>query len=56
MNVPRSIAVVVSSRLATLYELDTIYGIKDCFDLLEIAQVDSHNEAVASAPRTAGAR
>jgi hypothetical protein len=45
--VSRSIAVVVSRRLATLHELQTIYGLADLHDLLEIILVDSHNERVA---------
>jgi len=35
---------VISSGKATLHELQTIYGIKDLYDLLEVLAVDSHNE------------
>lgn len=34
---------VVSTKLATLHECKTIYGIEDCYDMLEIARVDIHN-------------
>jgi hypothetical protein len=40
---PLSIATVVSSKLATLTELDTVYGTQDLWDLLEINAVDNHN-------------
>lgn len=42
-NVPQSIGVVVSSNRATLHELQTVYGTKDLYDLLEIIAVDLHN-------------
>jgi len=29
--------------LATLHELDTVYGIEDAYNLLEIIQVDDYN-------------
>ena len=29
---------------ATLYELQTVYGAEDAYDLLEIILVDNHNE------------
>ena len=47
MNVPRVIAAVVSSRLATLVELDTVLGAEDLYMLLEILTVDAHNQRVA---------
>lgn len=37
---------VVSRRLATLHELDTVYGCEDMWDLIEIAIVDGYNESV----------
>ncbi|KVP59464.1 transcription elongation factor GreA [Burkholderia ubonensis] len=46
-NVPRSIGAVISRRLATLHELQTVYGQDDLHDLLEIIIVDSYNERVA---------
>lgn len=50
-NVPISIAVVVASRLATMHELETIYGIEDLEDFLEILRVDAHNRRILSRPR-----
>ena len=45
-NVPRLIGAVVSTGKATLHELDTVYSIEDCFDLLEISAIDSHNRRI----------
>lgn len=45
-NVPSTIATVVSSKLATLYELDTFYGTEDLWRLLEINTVESYNQMV----------
>jgi hypothetical protein len=39
---------VVSSRLATLLELQTLYGVRDLYDLAEVVTVDAHNHRVAS--------
>ena len=33
----------VATRLATLHELQTVYGLEDVYDMLEIAIVDAHN-------------
>jgi hypothetical protein len=41
---------VISRRLATLLELQTVYGLKDLYDMVEIIVVDSHNERVAARP------
>ena len=38
---------VVSSGLATLHELQTVYGVEDCYNLAEIVSVDNHNRAQA---------
>lgn len=48
-NVPRVIGTLVSARLATLHELQTVYGIKDAYDMLEVLSVDMHNERVLRA-------
>ncbi|KNA29492.1 transglycosylase [Pantoea ananatis] len=45
-NVPSTIATVVSSKLATLYELDTFYGTEDLWRLLEINTVENYNQMV----------
>lgn len=42
-NVPQSVGVVVSSGLATLHELQTVYGVEDLYNLLEIVAIDLHN-------------
>ena len=39
------IGVVVSSKLATLYELQTIYSYEDMLDLYEVYLVNNYNEA-----------
>jgi hypothetical protein len=48
VNVPLTISAVVASpmRLATLHELQTVYGARDLFDFLEIMSVQRHNEAL----------
>ena len=45
---PRTIGAVVSSRLATLVELDTVLGAEDLYDLLEITAIDAYNKNLAS--------
>lgn len=47
---PPVIACVVSSRLATLHELDTVYGVKDLYDLWEITLIDNFNHVLAQQP------
>jgi len=34
--------------MATLSELDTVYGAEDLYDMLEIISVDAHNNRVAN--------
>jgi hypothetical protein len=34
---------VISSRLARLEELQTVYGTRDLYDFLEIVMVDAYN-------------
>lgn len=43
MNVSQQIGMVVSSRLATLHELDTVYGTEDLYTFLEVIAVDAFN-------------
>jgi hypothetical protein len=45
-NTPGIIAALVSSRLATLNELQTVLGPYDAYRLLEIHMIDQHNTAV----------
>jgi hypothetical protein len=42
-NIPPSIAIVISAEMATLHELDTVYGVEDLYDMLEIITVDGEN-------------
>ena len=46
MNVPLTISAVVTNplRLATLHELQTVYGSEDLFNFLELISVHQHNE------------
>ena len=48
MNLSRLIGVVVSSRLATLYELETVYGAEDLHLFLEVIAVDANNRNLAA--------
>lgn len=40
------IGVVISKRLATLIDLQTIYSLDDLYDLCEIALVNNYNESL----------
>jgi hypothetical protein len=42
------IGVIITRRLATLYELQAVYSIDDAVDLYEIAAVNNYNEWRAS--------
>ena len=42
-----SVGFVVSQKLATMHDLDTVYGVEDMYDLLEIAIVDNYNKAIS---------
>lgn len=52
MNVPRISGAVISMRMATMYELETVYGLEDAYNLVEIAVVDAHNRKLLNPPRT----
>jgi hypothetical protein len=43
---PRAMAYVISRGMATLIELQTVYGSEDFYNLLEIAAVDVHNRNI----------
>ena len=45
-NVPHVIGTLLAKRLCTLHELDTVYGCKDAYDMLEVAMVDDYNAAL----------
>ena len=46
-NVPATIHAVISAGRATLHELDTVYGARDLYDMLEMIKVDAYNERLA---------
>jgi hypothetical protein len=46
-NVPMTIGLALSAKMATLNELQTVYGLEDVYDMLEIASVDAHNQNLA---------
>lgn len=37
---------IVSSGKATLAELQTVYGLEDLYDLIEVVNVDAYNQRV----------
>lgn len=45
-NIPRVIGIVMSSDKAKLHELDTVYSVEDVYDMLEVIQIDAHNQAL----------
>jgi len=46
--VPDLIGTAVSSKLATLNELQTVYGVLDLYDLIDILTVDNYNRILAN--------
>jgi hypothetical protein len=42
-NVSKIIGILISRRLATLHELETVYGVEDAHNMLEIVLVDDAN-------------
>jgi hypothetical protein len=42
-NIEPLTGAIVSLKLATLHECQTVYGMEDAYDLLEIATVDAKN-------------
>jgi hypothetical protein len=47
-TVPGMLGVIITRRLATLHELQTVYSIDDAVELYEIAAVNNYNEWRAS--------
>ena len=41
---PPTLAVLISHKMATLHELQTVYGLEDVYDMLEVVMVDAYNE------------
>jgi hypothetical protein len=46
-NVPRLVGTLISAKLATLHELQTVYGVADAYNMLEVLKVDLHNQRVS---------
>lgn len=44
VNVPVPIAVLITNKMATYHELDSVYSIEDEWNMLEILQVSRYNE------------
>ena len=42
-NVPQTIGAVLSSRMATMVELETVLGLEDLYNMLEVIAVDAFN-------------
>lgn len=53
MNVAPTVAAVITHplRLATLHELQTVYGVQDLYDFLEVMKVDEFNQRLAAKHR-----
>lgn len=41
----------MSAKIATLHELQTVYGVSDAYRMLEVLNVDLHNQRVARGKR-----
>lgn len=48
MNLSAVVGTLLSKRMATLHELDTVYGVQDVYDMLEVITVDDYNNALAN--------
>lgn len=46
-NLPQTIGSIVATGKATLAELQTVYGLEDLYDLMEVCAVSSENERLA---------
>lgn len=46
-NVPQTVGSAIASGRATLIELQTVYGLEDLYDLLEIGRIEGYNERLA---------
>lgn len=53
---PPIIGTLVSARLATLIELQTVYGVQDAYNLLEVHNIDAYNEGKAREAATKSTR
>lgn len=48
---PGIIGTVVSRGMASLHELDTVYGSQDLYDMMEIICVDNANQRILNKPK-----
>lgn len=48
LNLPAVTATLISKRIATLHELDTVYGVRDAYDMLEVVTIDDYNAALVN--------
>ena len=48
MNISAVVGTLLSKRMVTLHELDTVYGVQDVYDMLEVITVDDYNNALAN--------
>jgi len=48
LNISPIIGTLLSKNMATLHELDTVYGVRDVYDMLEIVTVDDYNRQLAN--------
>lgn len=48
LNISAPVATLLSKRMATLHELDTVYGVRDVYDMLEVVTIDDYNNALAN--------
>lgn len=51
VNLPPLCGMIVSSGLATLTELQSVYGVMDAFNISEVIAVDAFNRREASKGR-----
>jgi hypothetical protein len=54
VNISPRIASAISRGLATLIELQTVYGAEDLYKLLEIAAIDGYNREQITKAQTRG--
>ena len=45
---PFTIAAILSSKMATLHELETVYDMESVYNMLEVLSVDAYNFRIAS--------
>lgn len=50
-NVPPIVGMLVSAGVSTLHEIQTVYGLEDCYTLAEVVLVDSHNRSAEAKRR-----